>query len=151
MELYTSDSFDADLERIKADCFTERTPDDSLLIMAFLDLIVVDDDAMFCLIKLKDYYADFPKFNVSAIVMLLQRGFNIYRCRPYFKNLGKYRLIYAFDGIRDEIHMLAAVIKKPEPISEQLIDEKLYGYEKSHPITSRICADYEKLNMPKLC
>lgn len=151
MELYTSDSFDGDLERIKADCLANGKRDASILIMTFLEHIVKNDDAMDYFTKWKDNHVNFPKFNISAIAWLQSKGYYIYRCRPFFANLTEYRLIYAFDGVRDEIHMLAAVIKKPATIPEHIIDEKHYGYEQAHPISTRICGDYDALGLPRLC
>lgn len=150
MEIFSTDQFELDLERIRAECFANKLPDDSSVIEAFLEHIANNVDAMWDLTKWKIYHGSFPVFNVSAIIFFQESGYNIYRCRPFFQKLGKYRIIYAYDGQHDEIHLMALVVKKPDELPKEIILEEFYGYEPLHPTSKRICEEYDRIGLPKL-
>ena len=127
MKIYVGDYFDADLSRL-SECD---------LINAFLDELENSPKALDELTKWSTEHNSNPMFNVKAITEFQNKGFNLYRIRPLAKRINKYRIIYAYNGRRDEIYLLATV-KKEE-----------YNYEPDSPISQRIFDEYEELELPK--
>ncbi len=149
IDLYPGDYFYKDLAGITSK--REYRRGDEHLIEAFLSELVANEDAQWSLTKLKtEHYS--PHFSVRGVVLFQRRGFNVYRLRPFFKGLSKYRVLYAYDGQQEEIYLLAVVVKKPEDqqIQVDLSGEYYYDYEPNHWITKRVMAEYEQLGLPKI-
>lgn len=107
------------------------------------------DEALWTLTKRKDSYHS-PYFNQSEIVWMQRAGYNLYRIRPLFKKLQPYRILYAYNGQKDEIHLLALVIKKPDSLPAHLTNGEYYDYEPNHRITQRIIDEYQNERFPML-
>lgn len=120
---------------------------DVALITTFLDQIEDSEEAQWSLTEYKGEHPD-PLFNVRAIDFLQRRGYNVYRIRP-LRRISSYRIIYAYDNELDEIHILAYTRKKP-PDSPRGIDPERYDYEPDHPLSQRICDEYDRLQIPRL-
>ncbi|EEO27156.2 type II toxin-antitoxin system RelE family toxin [Oxalobacter paraformigenes] len=127
IEIYEGDYFEADLSGL-SECD---------LINAFLDELENSPKVLDELTKWSAEHNSNPMFNVKAIVAFQNKGFNLYRIRPLAKRINKYRIIYAYNGQRDEIYLLA-IVKKEE-----------YNYEPDDPISQRIFDEYDELELPK--
>ena len=143
------DDIQSDLDFIQSCPLYEAQDTD--LIMAFLEQLETSEDSKWSLTKWKAENSN-PHFNVSAIATLQSAGFNLYRIRPLSRRLKKYRILYAYNGQVDEIYLLAVVVKKPNPLPENAINEgcEYYDYEQNHRITKRVLCEYDQLGLPKI-
>jgi mRNA-degrading endonuclease RelE of RelBE toxin-antitoxin system len=62
---------------------------------------------------------------------------NLYRLKFWDPEgaLSSYRVIYAYHNRNDSFHVLAVVPRN-------------FNYDRNHPIVKRVCADYERLDIP---
>ena len=127
IEIYEGDYFEDDLSGL----------DERDLINVFLDELEDSPKVLDELTKWNSEHNSNPMFNVKAIVEFHKKGFNLYRIRPLAKRINKYRIIYAYNGLRDEIYLLA-IVKKEE-----------YNYEPNNSISQRIFDEYDELDIPK--
>jgi len=113
IEIYSGDHIDTDLAYLQAN--PEYKLGDDGVIWAFLDQIANSENATW---KLKEWSAvsQNPNFNAKAITWMQTAGFNIYRIRPLSQRLQKYRILYAYNARRDEVYLLAIVIKPPRSL-----------------------------------
>ncbi|MFM0435933.1 hypothetical protein PQQ84_05690 [Paraburkholderia strydomiana] len=144
-ELVNGSHLVQDLEAISQREGSTRTADK---IDAFLDEMDASEDAIW---KLTRDYAEqnypAPIFNCRIVRFFAERGYFVYRLRP-LKALGQFRILYAYDGKDEQIHLLAVVRKRPEgPEFEK--DVTYYGYEPDHPISKRVMAEYDLLGLPR--
>ena len=144
-ELVDGEHLKADLDAITAREGSTRTAD---MLEAFLDQMDESEEAIW---KLTRDYAEqnYPVliFNCRLVRSFQDAGYFVYRLRP-LKALGQFRVLYAYDGRTEEIHLLAAVRKRPEgPEFEG--DDSYYEYERDHPISVRVRAEYDKLGLPR--
>lgn len=134
-----------DLDAINAREGTTLTADK---IDAFLDQMDESEEAIWKLTH--DYdeqrYPD-PIFNCRLIQSFREQGYFVYRLRP-LRAISEYRILYAYDGGKEEIHLLAIVRKRPEG-DEFAGDDSYYEYEPDHPISVRVRAEYDQLRLPK--
>lgn len=119
------------------------------LIDAFLTEIAESEQATWQLAKWPGDYHN-PYFEAKGVQSLHQQKFNIYRIRPLTPVLGRFRVLYAFDPRKDHFHILAIVEKLPHGMLINNNFTRYYNYEPSHPITVRICAEYDKIGVPRL-
>lgn len=140
--LYDGDYVQEDLDRIRATC-----PEDAALLDAFLTQIGESEEAIWALSKRNAEHPD-PLFNVKAIDCFHDRGYNLYRIRP-IKLLDRYRIIYAFDAEYDNFYVLGITRKKNHD-APRTIDSDFYNYEPGHPLSKRVCEEYDDLNIPRL-
>jgi len=98
--------------------------------------------------RLGEWYT--PYFNVKAIESLHDQGYNIYRIRPLGTQSSRYRILYAYDAEYDEFYLLAIVGKAPTIPS---LGSGIYNfnYEPTHPVTIRICQEYDSRRLPRIC
>jgi hypothetical protein len=120
------------------------------LINAFLDQIDGSLDATWQLAKMAGDHWN-PHFESKAIRSLHDEKYNIYRIRPLLPRLAKLRILYAYDSRlgKDEFHLLAVVEKLPHGLTENPDIDRYYNYERTHPITIRVCAEYDKIGIPR--
>ncbi|WP_225031780.1 hypothetical protein [Paraburkholderia sp. XV] len=135
----------ADLEVISAREGSTLTADK---IDAFLDQVDESEEAVWKLTRDREEqnYPD-PIFNCQLVGCFRDAGYFVYRLRP-LRALGQFRILYAYDGTKEEIHLLAVVRKRPEG-AEFEGDDTYYGYEFDHPISQRIRDEYDRLGLPK--
>lgn len=146
-DIYDGDYLWTDLKAIAED---ESTGNDADLIEAFLDQVAESVEATWALLRWPGEHAP-PHFNASGVQALQSRGFNCYRVRPLSRRLKKYRILFAFDGRSDEIHLLAVVRRDADLAVEHRNQGNYYDYEHDHPISRRVCDEYERLRIPKIC
>lgn len=141
--LFDGDHLGADMRALKGIC----PPSDVDLLWAFLDEVAGSADAVW---KLPRWTAEHssPYFNVRAIDCLQDARYNVYRLRPLAGRLQQFRVIYAFHNTADEFHLLAAVRKLHVPPVPPTSHD--YDYQPQHPITQRICAEYDSRGFPRL-
>ncbi|MEZ0316569.1 MAG: hypothetical protein ACAH10_06715 [Methylophilaceae bacterium] len=113
------------------------------LIEAFLQELIDDERALTTLLR-RDAVNHCPDFNSKVIEFLLRAGYNLARISPKGGILGRYRIIYAIDNQHDDFYLLAIVEKN----FTDTYTEAKYNYEPNHPITTRICAEYEHSRIP---
>ncbi len=145
--IYYGDHFEEDLEVLRAGRVYAAHAD---MIEAFLAEVDANSDAMWKLIQWDEKHAQ-PYFNCKAITWMQDLGFNVYRLRPLKGALRDYRLVYAYRSSpgREEFEMLAIGRKPSTPPPHSPTLTLLYDYEKDHPITKRICDEYERRGFPK--
>lgn len=117
------------------------------LIEAFLDEIIASQQALNTLLRRNDSYAH-PAFNVRGIDCFINRGFNVSRIRPLTPRLANFRILFALDNSTDDFYLLAIVRKCRN--DELATTGKCYDYHPNHPISNRVCQDYDKLKLPVL-
>lgn len=127
IEIYEGDYFESDLSVL----------DECDIINAFLDELEDSQKVLDELTKWDAEHNSNPMFNVKAIVEFHKKGFNLYRIRPLVKRINKYRIIYAYNGQKDEIYLLA-IVKKGE-----------YNYEPDDPVSQRVFGEYDRIGIPK--
>ncbi|NNH19153.1 hypothetical protein HLB01_08915 [Bordetella trematum] len=139
------DTYDAqdDLDRLEAAGFVA----DVALLHVFLDQIEESEEALWSLSQYNGEHPD-PLFNMKAIDCLHAQGYNIYRIRP-LRRITSYRIIYGLDAVKDEIHILAYTRKKNRDAPPG-IDPEYYDYEPRHPLSQRICVEYDRLAIPRI-
>lgn len=142
LRLYDGDHLEDDLALI-----AQVSQDDADLLDAFLTQISESQDALWALTKRMSEHPD-PLFNERAIECFQSKGYNVYRIRP-LRFLSHYRIIYAFDAQHDEFYVLAVTRKKPFDAPPD-IDPERYNYEPHHPLSQRICDEYDALGIPRL-
>lgn len=118
---------------------------DTDLLRAFLDLLDDSQDLLWKLTKWGDANHEHPMFNCKAIGCFHEKGYFVYRIRPFFGKLGRYRILYVYDGQDEAIHYLSVVKKKDEVTGEG------YNYEAEHPISRRIFDEYDGSGFPGGC
>jgi hypothetical protein len=144
--VFDGDHLGADFEGLLADPAT--APDHDVL-HVFLDELAGSEDALWKLIKWKGENATSPFFNCAAIDCFQTAGYNLYRIRPLHSRLSKYRILYAYDNVNTEFHLLAVVIKRPNT-PPKVHDPRHYDYEEDHPISERVRNEYDKLGLKRL-
>lgn len=144
--LYYGDEIDGDFANLEA---TAEGAAMANVIRALLVEISASQDAMWMLTSRQGEYRH-PSFNSKAIEFLQRQDYNLYRIRPEFSLANQYRVIYAYDSKTDEFFALAVVRKKPRGLSDGDHKENYYDYENNHPITKRVCDEYEHLGIPKI-
>lgn len=144
--LYDGDYLAEDLDRLIENSRVSRY---AKLIEPFLDELAGSQDALETMLRRKDEYPN-PLFNVRAVDCFLKRGYNISRIRPFPGGLGRFRILFALDPQDDAFYLLAIVEKIIEPIPSGATSADFYNYERNHPITERICKEYDTLGLPCL-
>lgn len=145
IELYDGDFLEEDLALVTRMSSAEEAD----MINAFLNDVAGCVDAMWTLCR-RDANFPHPAFTCKVVECFLKRGFNISRIRPLRGKLNRYRVIYAYDNSCDEIHLLAIVRKRVDPLPEGADPNTYYDYEARHPITARIEQEYDRLGIPRL-
>lgn len=135
----------SDLEVISARDGSTATADK---IDAFLDQLDESEDAVWKLTHDRDeqLYPD-PIFNCRLVQSFREAGYFVYRLRP-LRALRQFRILYAYDGAKEEIILLAIVRKRP-PEQEFVGDDSYYEYEPDHPVSVRIREEYDGLGLPR--
>lgn len=110
---------------------------DADLLDAFLTELAEQADAVNELTKWPGEFNSSPMFETEGITHFQKIGYNLYRIKPRAKRLGAYRIIFAYNGRKDEIYFLA-VVKRKE-----------YNYESDHNISSRVFREYFDLGIPR--
>ena len=144
--MFDGDHLDADLDLLRND---PETAGDVDLIDAFLTEVAESEDTKWTLLKWRGETDSRPFLNCKAVRCFIDAKFNIYRLRPLRGRLSPYRVFYAYDAARNEIHLLAVVKKTPVP--PPLITKPFhYAYEPKHAIADRIRDEYEQRGFTKL-
>lgn len=145
-ELLDGKFIQADLDAISRREGSTRTADK---IEAFLDELDASEDAVWKLTHDRDEqrYPD-PIFNCELVQSFRAEGYYVYRLRP-LAALRDYRILYAYDGLNDRIHLLAIVRKRP-PGQEFAGDDTYYEYERDHPISQRTRDEYDELGLHRV-
>lgn len=144
-ELVDGSHLAKDLEAITAREGSTLTADK---IDAFLDQMDESEEAIWKLTHDRDEQRyPSPIFNCQLIQCFREAGYFVYRLRP-LSALRDFRILYAYDGSKEEIHLLAVVRKRPEGVEFEG-DDTYYGYEPDHPISQRIRTEYDELGLPK--
>lgn len=144
--LYYGDRIEEDFASLET---TKEGAEVANVIRALIVEISASEDAMWKLARRRGEYRN-PSFNSKAIEFLQKQNYNLYRIRPEFSLASQYRVIYAYDSETEEFFALAVVRKKPEAVSTGDFQENYYDYENNHPITKRVCDEYEHLGIPKI-
>ena len=139
------DVVDRDLDQIST-----WSPEDGDDLRAFLQEL---EDSGDLLERLSSWhyahaYAD-PQFDCRAIDCLQRRGYNVYRLKALRLEWARryYRIVYAYDVAYDDFIVLAVVLRLTDRTPPEL-REHCYDYQPNHPITQRICTEYERLELP---
>jgi mRNA-degrading endonuclease RelE of RelBE toxin-antitoxin system len=135
----------SDLDRIE-----KRAPLDADDLWAYLEL-VDDNEQLIDRLASTHYrqtHAD-PQFDCKPIEFLQRRGYNVYRMYSLTMEWARknYRIIYAFESEKNVFHILAVVMKRL-PTTPTHLQAEAYNYEPSHPLTKRICDQYESIGIP---
>lgn len=146
-EIYDGDHIEADLNLLRQVPATAVQAD---MLEVLLDEIASSDATVRVLTDWPGHNSN-PYFNTKGIDFLQRQGFNCYRLRPMHRRLRDYRILYAFDVVRNDFYLLAIVKKKPHDLLPEDHTEDYYDYEPHHPITKRICAEYEAMGLQKTC
>ncbi|CAG9177810.1 hypothetical protein LMG32289_03914 [Cupriavidus pampae] len=142
LNLYDGDNVQEDLDRIR-----QVSLADGDLLDVFLTQIAESREAIWSLSQRAGEHPD-PLFSVKVIECFQQRGFNVSRIRP-LRLLSQYRVIVAFDAQNDDFYVLAVVRKKPHD-APAAIDPDSYDYEPDHPLSHRVCDEYDDLGIPRI-
>jgi hypothetical protein len=147
-EVYDGDHLEADLEALRGDAATAGDVD---LLGAFLDEIAGSEEARWQLLKWIAEHDARPGlwFNCKAVVCFQQDGYNVSRIQPLLGRLKRYRVLYSFEQRRNELHLLAVVIKRLEH-SVDAISPLHYNYEPNHEISRRVRSEYDERGFTKL-
>ena len=105
------------------------------LLNAFMDEVAGSEDACWKLIRRREDHNS-PYFNCRAVEFFQEEGYNVYRIRPLRGRLRKFRILYAYDAARNEVHLLAVVLKLDPPPAKR--PPNLYRYERNHSISQRV-------------
>lgn len=143
---YDGDHLETDFDVLRANAETSR---DVELLDALLTQISESSEAAWSLTQWPGENTN-PHFNVKGIECLQRRGYNCYRLRPLGRRLKQYRIIYAYDSDDSDFYILAIVRKVPDVLPEGATREEYYDYQINHPITLRICDEYESFDIRRL-
>jgi hypothetical protein len=146
--VYNGDHLDADIDTIRDDASISRDAD---LLNAFLDEVAGSEEALWQLLRRNTEHDARPGlwFNCKAVECFLDAGYNVSRMRPLQGRLRKYRILYAYEKDRNELHLLAVVLKRPDP-APQISNPRHYDYEPNHPISKRIRNEYDQRKFAKI-
>lgn len=122
------------------DCLYESGDPKQEDIAAAIDVLLEElgDDSSFLSRMHKPYeiWPGEPSAETNRVVRLWREGYNILRLKAWdCGQLIPYRVIYAFDPRKDEFHVLGVLHRD-------------ICYEKDHPKSKRILADYNSLGIP---
>jgi hypothetical protein len=145
LQLFDGDFVDEDLARLKSTGTSQSTLD---LLNAFIDEVAGSDDALWKLVRRKESSWD-PYFNCQAIEFFQNDGYNVYRLRPLATRLAEFRVLYALDAPREELHLLA-IVRKRSPADNISPQTHLYAYEPSHHISVRVRSEYDSKDFARL-
>lgn len=147
-QVFDGDHLGADFEALRSNASTSTDAD---LLDAFLDEIAGSDQAKWQLLKWITEHDARPGlwFNCKAVVCFHDHGYNVSRIQPLAGRLRKYRVLYAYEKRRNELHFLAVVLKKPTAAPPDS-DPRRYNYELNHPISKRVRDEYDKREFAKV-
>jgi hypothetical protein len=118
-------------------------------IEGFLDELGGNEDALWQLMRRLHVRDDErPFFKSRAIECMLVERYSMYRVRP-LRAVSGYRVLYAVDFEHDDVYVLA-IVKKKRRTDPDYDQRYYYDYERTHPISMRVLAEYDAIGLPKI-